>query len=296
MLGTSFSNTNLPRKRRRVSIGLMAILACGSIASAESAKPSPSVTIWTDGDQFVQLAPQDTLANGSPAAANTHPVTLDPNDVVAALTKIRIRRSDETYHLFDTKTARRLATPLSKALSRAAPNQDALFAVLMWIKGEMLGSTDVTVAGRAFFLDGRLHVVIGDLHRSAVAPEFFRTPNASRKIDRRVHPHVPGQRAKETRYDDDAQFETAPGVGLFDENGKQRGDWLVLDVAALAKKSPPSATVDEPSTAPATSQPAQSTAAPSLEERLLRLKRLREQNLLSDDEYTRKRREILDQL
>ena len=36
--------------------------------------------------------------------------------------------------------------------------------------------------------------------------------------------------------------------------------------------------------------------APSIEERLLRLKRLHEQDLITDEEYARKRHEILDQL
>jgi len=38
------------------------------------------------------------------------------------------------------------------------------------------------------------------------------------------------------------------------------------------------------------------SASPSIEERLLRLKRLREQDLITDEEYNRKRNEILDQL
>jgi len=292
MHGIMRSNVVLPRRRRGVFIGLMVLLACVSVASAETAKPSQPVAIWADGDQFVQLAPQDSIA-GSPPPPNAHPVTIAPADIAAALAKIALRREGEGYLLFDAKTTRRLAAPLSKALSQAAPNQDVLFAVLMWVKAALLGSNDVTVAGRAFVLNGRLHVIIGDLHRSAVAPEFYRYPNASRTIDRRVHPHVPGQRAQETRFDDEARFETMPGLALFEVNGKPRGDWLVLDIATLTEKSPPPAAAGA---APSPSQPAQSTAAPSLEERLLRLKQLREKNFITDEEYAHKRREILDQL
>ncbi|GEM_PF-2787191 len=294
MHDTTSLNGSLSRKRLGIFVGLMAILACVSVANAETSKPSQPVKIWADGDQFVQLAPQDS-APGSPPPPNEHPVSIDADTIAAALAKITLRQGDERYSLFDARTTRRLAAPLSKALNQASPNQDVLFAVLMWVKGALLGSNDVTVAGRVFFLNGHLHLIIGDLHRSAVAPEFYRYPNASRKIDRRVHPHVPGQRAQETRYDDEARFETMPGLALFEVNGKPRGDWLVVDLAALHDK-PPAAAENKPSPTPSSMETPKTTSAPSLEERLKRLKQLREQNLITDDEYARKRKEILDQL
>ena len=162
------------------------------------------------------------------------------------------------------------------------------------MKARIIGSDDVTIAGRAFHSDGKLHLIVGDLWRSAVSPDFHRSPVAPREIDRRLYPQLPGMRAKETVHEG-LGFETGPGIQLFALNARTRQDWLVLDVAALATptartQSEGASTPDRDKVAPA---PEKATTA---EERLSRLKRLHERGLITDEEYARKRKEIIDQL
>jgi hypothetical protein len=191
-----------------------------------------------------------------------------------------------------------------------------LFAIDMSQKAAILGSKPVSVAGRAFYQGQRLQLIIGELHVSTVPPEYKNYPIGYPKPDRRLHPHQTGGRSKEAHYDPVAVFETSNDVSLFVHDGQVRSDWLVLNVAALAAGDQPAAGAatasmdtrnaatpnlgaanSSGSAAPsAGSASPSSSPSPSIEERLLRLKRLREQNLITDEEYHRKRNEILDQL
>jgi hypothetical protein len=205
--------------------------------------------------------------------------------------------------VFESDAARRLAAPLSDALSRAAGDQDVLFAIDMAQKAAIFGSNPVSVAGRAFYQGQRLHLIIGELHISTLPAEYKNYPIGYPKIDRRLHPHQTGGRSKETRYDPAAHFETSDNVGLFVQRGKQRSDWLVLNIDALAGAQKQAPAISTITSAPTVGKPEASstdTVKPagtaSIEERLLRLKRLRDQDLISDEEYRRIRNEILNQL
>jgi hypothetical protein len=243
--------------------------------------------IWKTPDEFVLLAPQDAVEGDSPQL-NDHPIVLDSGRLAAALSSLRVHEAKdptEVVAVFESDAARRLAAPLSDALSRAAADQDVLFAIDMAQKAAIFGSNPVSVAGRAFYQGQRLHLIIGELHISTVAAEYKNYPIGYPKIDRRLHPHQTGERSKETRYDPAAHFETSDNVGLFVQRGKQRSDWLVLNIDALAGKPEASST-----------DTVKPTGTASIEERLLRLKRLRDQDLISDEEYRRIRNEILNQL
>jgi hypothetical protein len=94
-------------------------------------------------------------------------------------------------------------------------------------------------------------------------------------------------------------------VSLFVLDGKLRPDWLVLNVSSLAAPdqraaatatSTPTVTSQDALPASAGAAKPSTRASPSIEERLRRLKHLREQDLITEEEYNRKRSEILDQL
>jgi len=251
----------------------------------------------------VVLAPQDALA-GDATPRNDEPIVIEPAKLAAALAKLRVHEGKgvpETIPVFESDAARRLAGPLSTALERATADQDVLFAIDMSQRAALLGSKPVSVAGRAFYQNQRLQLIIGELHVSTIPPEYKNYPIGYPKPDRRLHPHQTGERAKEAHYDPAAAFETGDDVSLSVQHGKVRSDWLVLNVAALAAGELPAAAPTTVSMGNATTPSAgaakpSGSASPSIEERLLRLKRLREQDLITDEEYKRKRNEILDQL
>jgi len=279
---------------------------CLGFVQAAAANSNKTIEIWKSLDEFVVLAPQDTLA-GDAAPRNDHPIVIEPAKLAVALAKLRVHESkgaSESIPVFESDAARRLAGLLSTALGRAAADQDVLFAIDMSQKAALLGSKPVSVAGRAFYQNQRLHLIIGELHVSTISAEYKNYPIGYPKPDRRLHPHQTGERSKETHYDPAAVFETGDDVSLFAHDGKVRSDWLVLNVGALAAGGLPAAapTMVSMGTSPNAAAPGagpakpSGSASPSIEERLLRLKRLREQDLITDEEYKRKRNAILDQL
>ncbi len=277
---------------------------CLGFIQAAVANSNKTTEIWKSLDEFVVLTPQGALAGDAPR--NDQPVVIEPAKLAAALTKLRVHEgkgAPDAIPVFESDAARRLAGPLSTALERAAADQDVLFAIDMSQKAALLGSKPVSVAGRAFYQNQRLQLIIGELHVSTIPPEYKNYPVGYPKPDRRLHPHQTGERAKEAHYDPAAAFETGDDVSLFVHDGKVRSDWLVLNVGSLAAGDPPAAaptTVSVGTSHSATPSAAAANpsggASPSIEERLLRLKRLREQDLITDEEYKRKRNEILDQL
>ena len=279
---------------------------CLGFVQVATASSNKTTEIWKSVDEFVVLAPQDVLT-GNAVPRNDQPVVIEPANLVAALAKLRVQEGSapEAVPLFGNDAARRLATPLSTALSRAAADQDILFAVETLQKAAIFGSKPVSVAGRAFYQNQRLHLIIGELHVSTVSPEYKNYPIGYPKPDRRLHPHQTGERSREAHYDPAAHFETGDDVSLFVQDGKLRPDWLVLNVGALASPdqraaatatSAPTGTSQDPIPASAGAARPSTSAAPSIEERLRRLKHLREQDLITEEEYNRKRGEIIDQL
>jgi hypothetical protein len=280
---------------------------CISIAQGSTANSNKATEIWKSVDQFVVLAPQDVLP-GDRVPPNDHPVAIGPGDLAAALAKLQVHEGKgetEPVPLFGKDAARRLAFPLSTALSRATADQDILFAIEMSQKATIFGSNPVSVAGRVFYQKQRLHVIIGELHVSTVSPEYKSYPIGYPKLDRRLHPHQTGGRSQEARYDPTTRFETGDDVNLFERNGTVRNDWLVLNVSALASPGEQAGTAPRmtPSVTSESAVPRRdgagtraSSAAPSIEERLLRLKHLREQDLITAEDFDRKRNEILSEL
>jgi len=285
-------------------------------ARTVAAGSNDTTDIWRHIDEFVALAPQGAPAGGPPPR-NDQPIVIAAPDLAAALAKLRVREAvheDEAVPLFARDAARRLAVPLSTALSRAAPDQDVLFAIDMEQKAALFGYKPVSVAGRAFYQNDKLQLIIGEVHVTTIAPEYKNYPAGYPQPDRRPHPHRTGERAQPAHYNSPAQFETGAGVRLFVQNGTLRPDWLVINVGLLASAAASAAASPDQSAAIADSDNATGAASPSgpgspsstaspsgiaqlsIEERLLRLKRLREQDLITEEEYTRKRREILEQL
>jgi putative oligomerization/nucleic acid binding protein len=291
-----------------VSGRLFVPMLCLCLGSLQVATGSSNKTteIWKGLDEFVVLAPQDALT-GNAVPRNDQPVVIEPANLAAALAKLRVHEgsAQEAVPLFENDAARKLAAPLSTALSRAAADQDILFAIEMLQKAAIFGSKPVSVAGRAFYQNQRLHLIIGELHISTVPPEYKNYPIGYPKPDRRLHPHQTGERSREAHYDPAAHFETGDDVSLFVQDGRLRPDWLVLNVSALAAPDQRAAatatiapTVTSQDALPASAGTAKpsTSASPSIEERLRRLKHLREQDVITEEEYNRKRSEILDQL
>lgn len=255
----------------------------------------------------------ETREPGAPA--NEHPYAIEPATLRAALAALTLTEGSNAPVFGDDQLAE-LVAPLAQALGRATAEQDVTFAVpgRHGFAGP-LAARSITTA-RVFRRDGRLQVIVG----------LLRTPFESQyRATGYLIPFEPGQRSEPVSRD--TRIGIAPAAGR-----SVRADWVALDLAAVPVAAAPASVPAAPAgtaapattgtaPAPAAARPAATAPAPAAStpaapaaaaaeqsapdadalaqrtgERLKALKKLRDQNLISEQEYQAKRAQILKDL
>ena len=284
--------------------------------------------LWKSGlNLYVKLVDQDRSEPGTPP--NEQPVSLDAKQITNALKLIEIWdrhlfKKDEVYTAFSTAQAALLGQYLSAGLSKARPDQDIIFSVIRREKKYVVVEDRSYTAGRAFYANGRLNIIIGDFAR---LPDRFRE-RAYKSSGIEEIPYAFNHGKRSSASDFDKLIITKPGIQNYQQGSKTRKDWLVIDVPTasntyIAEHSPNQAP-DAGAASAAVQQEAaklaqerremrlemarlrkemaeggvtgKHTNGPSVEERLKQLKELKSQGLITDKEYQAKRKEILDDL
>lgn len=207
----------------------------------------------------------------SPAEAgappNGHPLQVSPKSLEQALASVMVATPDGDEHLFDPNESAELSRPLSEALAVARPGDD----VELVSTTKRLGAISpyaLTVTARLFVVDGKLNLLVHDARRDVA---FAYT------LTLQMPEYTFGSRTKASK------------VALKAEGAeRRRPDWLVLPLA-LSAPAPAAA----PAPAPPPAAPAPSL---TLEQRFLRLKQLREQNLITEEEFTKRKQELLKEI
>lgn len=211
---------------------------------------------------FLQIVPAE---EGAPP--NAHPVKVDPRGLQQTLEGVLVRTPEGEEPLFEAKELAGLAGPLCEALSLAKPGEDLLL-VSSNTRGAGFLTAPLTVTARIFVHGGALQVIPRETRRDfasayrggGIKPEFTFGSRA-----------IPG-----------------PVTLRCPAGGTQvRTDWVSLSLAAPAAAPLPAAA---PVAAPAVKDEAFYKAQ---EERLRNLKRMRDQDLITEAEYQAKRQEIL---
>lgn len=230
------------------------------------------------------------------AAPNEHPLAIDPVTLRSMLAGITEGKSGESDPVFSDEELTELAGPLARALGSATSGQDVCFAIPgRHGFGGPLATRSVTT-GRVFRKDGQLQLIFGLIHEPFEA-QFLQSGV--------LRPFDPGQRI--------AALTDNPPVSAV-SGQSHRADWLALAIPAPAAAapapapvvaaSPPPATAVAPAppaataVAPMTSTPLPDTdrAAAQIAQRLRILGKLREQGLITEQEYQDKRAQILHEL
>jgi len=275
--------------------GMVLLLVALSLAGCASMKTGGAdvgsgQTVWKVRDQFVDVVPQER-GGGIPVAANDHPAMVSSAEIRGALASVVVVMPGKgaPAPLFSETELKVLEDAGVKALRQAGPNEDVTFAVFGYystLEG-FLKETKVTT-GRMFYQDGRLNLILGIVHRDVMDNE-----------DRRLYPFVPGSRLKPSAID--GRIAAAAGGVPFTT---KRPDWLVFSLSSDAR---PVTEAAQPRTEPVVvpAIPPQKTPKSvdrptkqpkSLEERLIILNGLKNKGLVTDDEYQKKRLEILNEL
>ena len=216
------------------------------------------------------------------APANSQPFQVSPKALEQALGSVLVMSPQGEEHLFDESEAAGLSRSMSEALAVTLPGEDLELVSTVKRLGA-ISSYALTVTARVFVLGGRLNLLVHDARRD-VAFAY--------NVNFQMPTFEFGARAK------------ASAVVLRAEGAEvRRPDWLVLplpapETQAKAAPVPPQATLAPTPAAPIQVAPAPAgpAPAPTLESRLLRLKQLRDQNLITEEDYAKRKQELLKEL
>lgn len=311
---------------------LLAVLLAVGLSGGARAADDERV-IWEGADQFVKLVPQDRMPDGSLPPPNEQPVQLSSRDIQMALGTLTLWKQgglfseEQSAALFTTGETQLLGRRLADALAQAGPDQDVVFAVVSAYDKALIGKSMLSVAGRVFVRDGKLHMILGDVLRETRDPEAAvkgAWGDTEGSVDRRLFPHKPGRRSRVRELD--SSVVVSEGVEYFIGNDQiAREDWLVLDlpviVAEVQRRNEPEVDTEarklEAEAARMALERRQmreemarmrkemrelsaggggGASTATLTERLATLEALRDQGLISEQEYAAKRKDILDQI
>lgn len=257
---------------------LLSALLCAGAATGE--------TLWENGGEYVK-----TESHGG--RANNHPFKIDPDLLGKALAKLKVEPAkkqpqgvlaeddDEQSKLplFTSATAQRLARYIAEGLRNVGPGEDVVFRSVDTapLFGKIIGK-QVFVSARVFWRDRRLNVIFGKIHKNVKKRWLYGQEKGY------VNPPEPGIRGKGTALE--LRVVEMPGVSnVRIRDGRKRIDWIVIEPRTLAEA--------EAVTRSAKRRP---MISGSPKARLRRLKELRDENLITEQEYRRKRARILEEL
>lgn len=295
-------------------------LFCMSIAHA-----APNSIIWEHGDQIVRLAKQDDDS----ASPNDHPIRTTPGEVAAMLKELRLRYANEETDiapasLFTKEEIDNLSEAIATGLGRATSSQDVIFHVIgtHQLSRAAFSRRNRVSAGRVFYRNGNYNIIFGQIQTP------HRKKNVYGQTDQDFYPRNYGKRTTESTHDVILLPESP--AALYQSGASARNDWVVIGPGVTAKTAvgasqpvikpdpaptpvtpappvakaqaavtvSPSATksVDTAKERPAGASDSSTQSTADVEERLRSLKRLREQELISEDAYQAKMKEILQDL
>jgi hypothetical protein len=233
---------------------LMVAMAPLVVSAADAGK-----TYWNVGSfTWVKRVPAEPGA-----ALNAQPTQLSEEAIEALLSRVRATVAGKDFPLFARDELRDLLPALSEALALAQPGEDLLL-VSSSRRGRIERAEALTA--RLFVHRGALNLIVHDVRLSFM----------ERWLEEAVQPKfVHGSRTNAS-----AAVLSAPrGTCL-------RPDWLVLPLIQVTAAAPAAAT-------PPSAAPAEAASGEAQAQRLRTLKRLRDENLISEAEYNEKRDAIL---
>lgn len=271
--------------------------------------------IWEKGpNQYFKLVDQDDKSFGP----NDHPVELKAEVLATALGLLKVKGNDsDTFKdlvpVFDKAQVSLLSRHMAEALKQASPGKDIVF-VFEQAEQKMMGlkKDSFFIAGRAFFKDDRLNIILGD----------FKRPR-NRGYEAAYDPSNAG--IVNYNFDHGGRTKASSGSNLFTKKiyelpgietkkgAQARPDWFVIDLGIAAeayaqreaeerqkemqrKRNELEEILGQPISNMYQGGAAYSAPQKSTEDRLETLNELKEKGLITEEEYADKRKQIIDQL
>ncbi|MBE9532648.1 MAG: hypothetical protein IMF04_00875 [Proteobacteria bacterium] len=184
-------------------------------------------TLWESKLQYVKIVDRDVAG-----LANDHPVSISAEEMRTVLSSLYV--GDDGFFkkkevpLFAMSELHILSTAVANGLSQASPGDDINFVSIGSHQG-MMAKEAKTTTGRIFMSGGRLNVIFGLVHENYSEKDKL----TGQQIDRRLHPLLPGKRKFESDLTTRIALDKGQSLYLDPETGKERADWLIIDVATV---------------------------------------------------------------
>jgi hypothetical protein len=194
--------------------------------------------IWkADKNVFFKHTEQDNSYFGN----NNHPVVLNPEEIRKALESLKILVKDDTEadkaqnSVFTDEQIELLSQNLAKGLSNAKPNQDIIFALEKSHKKALGLIKDRSfVAGRAFYKDEKLNIIIGDYDRPR--DKGFEAAYDPTQVGIVSYHFDHGRRSQNSKGFKKTIIEVQ-GIENKQLEDVRRKDWLVIDLKLVSEAS-----------------------------------------------------------
>jgi hypothetical protein len=271
--------------------------------------------IWQAGaNEFIKYIDQDTSSPGK----NDHPVVLQAKEINTILVSIKFHEQekdklateDKFKSVFTDQQASLLGRYLEQGLKEAKPHQDIIFVLEKSVKRlTLLKPARYFVAGRVFYKDNKLNIIIGDY--DLLRNEAFEAVSDPTGTGHIHYSFDYGNRSKPSSFK--KTIASINGIENKQQNNTRRGDWLVIDVSVASKAIEHMTSMrkqeemenrrkeivevlgsEDTILIDATNSSEKATR--SVVERLTELELLRNKDLITDEEYAQKRKQILDEL
>jgi hypothetical protein len=244
----------------------------GPAAAPQVRKPHRSM--WDLGELvWVKL-----VAREAATPLNDHPAQVDPEILRQVLAAVTVATGGKDEPLFAKAELALLLEPICEALGLADPEEDlVLLSTHRRGGGFMTAPTGITA--RLFLREGRLNVIVRDTRLDFVNKY---------RVDHELPRFRYGSRSEQGT-------SALRGAGIE----FRRSDWMVLPLKAapLAALAPAPVLTPglprPPGPMPITGKPGNTEFYAEQEARLKALKRMRDEKLITEDEYQAKRKEVL---
>ena len=263
--------------------------------------------IWqASANEIIKYIDQDTPGPGK----NDHPVALQAKQISTILQSLKFDQQEESNFIFTDQQANLLGRYLEQGLKEAKPHQDISFVMEKIVKRmTLLKPARYFVAGRVFYKDNKLNIIIGDYDR--LRNEAYEAVNDPTSTGHIHYSFDYGQRSTPSSFK--KTINSINGVENKQLNNTQRVDWLVIDVNVASKaiekmtikrekeemankRKELMEVLGSEGTVQMDATNSTEKVTHTLEQRLTELKHLRDKNLITDEEYAQKRKQILDDL
>jgi len=185
-------------------------------------------TLWESGLQYAKIVDRDIAG-----VVNEHPSFITDDELRTVFSSLYITQKSlisgkKEVPLFSAAELSVLSTAIANGFSQAQPEEDINFVSIGTHKGT-IAKERKTTSGRVFISGGRLNIVFG------IVQELFREKDLAtgQEIDRRIHPLLPGTRKSEARMASRIALDSGQAYYQDPKTGKERADWIVIDVATV---------------------------------------------------------------